>query len=70
MVTLMELQRLDQQSFQPNVCLDQNKCLRVSALEKRGMAGRHYYLSRLMTKPTKWHVRPAKTQISLGILPV
>ena len=37
MVTLMELQRLDQQSFQPNVCLDQNKCLRVSALEKQGM---------------------------------
>ena len=24
-------------------------------------------LSRLVTKPTKWHVRPAKTQISLGI---
>ena len=68
MVTLMELQRLDQQSFQPNVCLDQNKCLGVSTLEKRGMVGRHYYLSHLMTKPTKWHVRPAKTQISLGIL--
>ena len=29
-----------------------------------------FYLSRLMTKPTKWHVRPAKTQISLGIRPV
>ena len=28
------------------------------------------YLSHLMTKPTKWHVRPAKTQISLGIRPV
>ena len=27
-------------------------------------------LSRRMTKPTKWHVRPAKTQISLGIHPV
>ena len=27
-------------------------------------------LSRLMTKPTKWHVRPAKTPISLGIRPV
>ena len=27
-------------------------------------------LSRLMTKPTKWHVHPAKTQISLGIRPV
>ena len=26
--------------------------------------------NRLMTKPTKWHVRPAKTQISLGIRPV
>ena len=25
------------------------------------------YLSRLMTKSIKWHVRPAKTQISLGI---
>ena len=28
------------------------------------------HLSHLMTNPTKWHVRPAKTQISLGILPV
>ena len=27
-------------------------------------------LSCLMTKPTKWHVRPVKTQISLGIRPV
>ena len=29
-----------------------------------------YQMSRLMTKPTKVHVRPTKTQISLGILPV
>ena len=28
------------------------------------------YLSHLMTKPTKWSVRSAKTQISLGICPV
>ena len=28
------------------------------------------YLSRLMTKPIKWHVHPAKTQINLGIRPV
>ena len=27
-------------------------------------------MSCLTTKPTKWHVRPAKTQISLGIRPV
>ena len=26
-------------------------------------------MSRIMTKPTKWHVRPAKTQISLDIRP-
>ena len=26
-------------------------------------------MSRLMIKPTKWHVRPAKTQITLGIRP-
>ena len=30
----------------------------------------YIYLSHLMTKPTKWHMRPAKTQISLGIRPV
>ena len=29
-----------------------------------------FCLSRLMTKPSKWHVRPVKTQISLGIRPV
>ena len=28
------------------------------------------YMSRCMTKPTKWHVHTAKTQISLGICPV
>ena len=28
------------------------------------------HMSRNMTKLTKWHVRPAKTQISLGIRPV
>ena len=27
-------------------------------------------MSRLMTKPTKWHLCPAKTQITLGIHPV
>ena len=27
-------------------------------------------MSHIMTKPTKWHVRPVKTQISLGIRPV
>ena len=31
---------------------------------------RYFILSCLMTKPTKWHVRPAKTQISLGSRPV
>ena len=29
-----------------------------------------FYLNRLMTKTTKWLVRPAKSQISLGIHPV
>ena len=27
-------------------------------------------MSHLMTKPAKWHMRPARTQISLGIRPV
>ena len=30
----------------------------------------YQYLSRLMTKPTKWHVCPTKTQVSLGVCPV
>ena len=30
----------------------------------------HPKMSHLMPKSTKWHVRPAKTQISLGICPV
>ena len=30
----------------------------------------NFQMSCLMTKPTKWHVRPAKTQLSLGIRPV
>ena len=29
----------------------------------------NYETSQRTTKPTKWHVRPAKTQISLGIRP-
>ena len=33
-------------------------------------AQKHPKMSRDMTKPTIWHVRPAKTQISLGIRPV
>ena len=28
------------------------------------------HMSRSMTKPTKWPVRPVQTQISLGICPV
>ena len=35
-----------------------------------GWNSRRNYMSRLMTKLTKWSVRPAKTQISLGIRPV
>ena len=31
---------------------------------------RKFHLSHLVTKPTQWHVHPAKTQISLGIRPV
>ena len=30
---------------------------------------RQLNMNRIVTKPTKWHVRPAKTQISLGICP-
>ena len=40
------------------------------ALKYLSTGWRQHQMSRLMTKPTKWHVRPAKIQISLGIRPV
>ena len=44
--------------------------LRLNCLVAGRSPSKEDQLSRLMTKPTKWHVRPAKTQISLGIRPV
>ena len=41
-----------------------------SSSKFKNLLQRKAYLSRLMTKPTKWHMRPAKTQIRLGIRPV
>ena len=32
--------------------------------------GHTWNISQRMTKPTKWHIRPAKTQVSLGFRPV
>ena len=49
-------------NFSSKLFLLQNYCKIPSAT--------NFHLSRLMTKPTKWHVRPVKTQISLGIRPV
>ena len=50
---------------------DNNGCIkprkqRTSTLHE----SQSYYLSRLATKPTKWHVLPAKSQTSLGLHPV
>ena len=43
----------------------------ISIVEQSHLLSRiKSYLSRIMTKPIKWPVRPAKTQISLGICPV
>ena len=41
----------------------------VAMFQESGCSCQHY-LSRLTTKPTKWPVHPAKTQISLGTRPV
>ena len=41
--------------------LERSTCLLLQLLHAAGQ------MSRDMTKPTKWHVCPAKTQISLGI---
>ena len=38
-------------------------------IQRQGLHWSQYF-SHLMAKPTKWPVRPAKTQISLGICPV
>ena len=44
--------------------------IRESTVEALALQGKLGYMSRRMTKPTKWHVLPANTQISLGIRPV
>ena len=36
-------------------------------LPEHAFESSNIHMSRLMTKPTEWYVRPAKTQISLGI---
>ena len=45
-------------------------CLSHPRIKLMSQTVHHCYVSRVMTKPTKWHVRPAMTQISLGIHPV
>ena len=45
-------------------------CLSRPRIKLLSQAVHHCYMRRFMTKPTKWHVRPAKTQISLCIRPV
>ena len=46
-------------------------CVTTTAQCLWNTAGVHMEkMSHLMTKPTKWHVRPANTQISLGLRPV
>ena len=46
------------------------KCLRLGQKLWYGWETWNTQMSRLMTKPRKWHVCPAKTQISLGIHPL
>ena len=44
-------------------------CLSNPRINLLSQTVHHCYMSRHMTKPTKLHVRPANTQISLGIRP-
>ena len=45
-------------------------CMSQPRIKLLSQTVHHCHMSRLITKPTKWHVRPAKTPISLGIRPV
>ena len=45
-------------------------CLSHPRIKLLSQTVHHCYMSRRMTKPTKWHVRPAKTKINLSIRPV
>ena len=53
------------------VCSELTNHWSFKAFDLRSMNVRRIHnVIRIVTKPTKWHVRPAKTQISLGIRPV
>ena len=47
------------------VCKENNSEKEI--ILKQGNHTRYEYMSHIATKPTKWHERPAKTQISLSI---
>ena len=49
---------------------EKNKKTMLTCLKRWERVGQTNNMSRLMTKPTKWHVHPLKTQITLGIRPV
>ena len=46
------------------------KSFRRSVVGTPAYLGKYCHFSGIVTKPTKWHVCPTKTQISLGICPV
>ena len=50
--------------------LEQKKFLPANSFPRYQNDNHLLQMSRRMTKPTKWHVCPAKTQISLGTRPV
>ena len=47
-----------------------NVAFMVMSTRRDDSISQKHYMSRLVAKSTKWHVRPAKTQISLDISPV
>ena len=51
-------------------CLLRNFICEFHYHEREPNAQSFHQVSQDMIKPTKWHMRPAKTQISLGICPV
>ena len=53
-----------------SVCRPTVKMKNVGTRKICHLSSRFYHVSRIVTKPTKWYVYPAKTQISLGIHPV
>ena len=68
-ICLKKIIAMTSKTTDQNICF-LNRWIRFNQHYRFNESGINLQMSRIVTKPTNWQVRPAKSQISLGIRPV